>query len=62
MDFFLFLFSPFFWGEGGVLLILFKTTKGWEQLKILVIFTSKTGGGGQLLTFIGCFNRGPANY
>ena len=38
--------------------------KGRIQLKILVVFTTKTGGegSGQLLTILLFFNRGPANY
>ena len=38
--------------------------KGWLQLKIQVVFTTKTEGegSGQLLTSLWFFNRGPANY
>ena len=42
----------------------FRCTKGNVQLKLLVVFTIKTGGegSGQLLTTLWFFNGGLANY
>ena len=43
--------------------LFFAVTKGRVQLKILVVFDTKTrGGGGQLLTILWFSNRGQANY